>query len=79
MLELLSRHTADGCTYLEAIMRGILLLSAIVWIPYMHCQDIKKSSQQEGDLLKGRNNNKTIIRIPQDGGKVKGVANKWIS
>lgn len=33
----------------------------------------KKSSQQEGILTEGRNNNKTNIRIPQDSGKVKGV------
>ena len=33
----------------------------------------KKSSQQEGDLLKGRNNNKSNIKIPQKVGKVKGV------
>ena len=73
MLELLSRHTVDGCTYLQAIVMVTLLVVVILSIPYMVYSDIKKSSQQEGILTEGRaQKNKPDWNIPQDGAKVKG-------
>lgn len=72
MLELLSRHTVDGCTYLQAIIMITLLVIVALSIPYMIYQDIKKPSQQEGNLTEGRHDLTTISNISRDGGKVKG-------
>lgn len=84
MLELLSRHTAGGCTYLQAILLIVSVATAVCLflggvIPFFAAEireDIayKKSSQQEGILTEGRaQKNKPDWNIPQKGGKVKGV------
>lgn len=71
MLELLMRHTADGCTYLQAIILVVLLIITSLSIPYMIYQDVKKSSQAAGTAKQGR---RITIEpnIPQKVGKVKG-------
>lgn len=53
------------------IVTKIIVQTASEWSELFSSD--KKSSQQEGILTEGRNNNKTNIRIPQDSGKVKGV------
>lgn len=83
MLELLMRHTAGGCTYLQAIL---LIVSVAVAACLFLCGVIpffaaeireeiayKKSSQQEGDLTEGRSDSMIVSNIPQKVGKVKGV------
>lgn len=73
MLDVLMIHTADGCTYLQAIIMIALLAIVSMSIPYMIYQDVKKSSQQEGDLTEGRCDSMIVSNIPQKCGKVKGV------
>lgn len=64
MLELMSRHTANGCTYLQAILLIVSVATAVCLflcgvIPFFAAEireeiAYKKSSQQEGLLTEGR-------------------------
>ena len=71
MLDILMRHTSDGCTYLQVIIMIALLAIVSMSIPYMIYQDDKKSSQAAGTAKQGR---RITIEpnIPQKVGKVKG-------
>lgn len=83
MLDWLMVNIWCGCTRLQAIVLVVSVATAVCLflcgvIPFFAAEikeeiEYKKSSQQEEALTEGRNNNKSNIRIPQKGEKVKGV------